>query len=54
VGKKLAAQAHRQVKAAEGNPIRWVVAEAEFARGLRTLFRDEGITGIEVVVEAMK
>lgn len=42
-------QAQRQLRAANGNPIRWNVAEADAAQAMRNLFADRGITGIDIV-----
>ncbi|MBZ4336742.1 Tox-REase-5 domain-containing protein, partial [Corallococcus sp. AS-1-12] len=36
-------QAKRQLRAAGGTPVRWVVAEEKFADALRALFRDQRI-----------
>ncbi len=35
--------AERQLAAAGGTPIRWIVAEEEFAQGLMSLFQSNGI-----------
>ena len=43
-------QAKRQVAAANGIKISWHVAESEFATALRTLFQDNNIIGINVLV----
>ena len=45
---KLLAQATRQLRVAQGTPIRWIVAEEKFAAALRILFEERGIP-IEVV-----
>ena len=45
----LVSQASRQLAAAGGTPIRWVVAEPEAATAIRNLFGQNGITGINVV-----
>jgi len=46
----LAKQARRQLdKAPPGFPIRWHVAEEKTAKAIRLLFKNEGVTGIEVV-----
>jgi hypothetical protein len=42
-------QAQRQVRAANGTPIRWEVAEAKTVEAIRNMFRKNGITGIDVV-----
>jgi hypothetical protein len=42
-------QARRQSDAANGLPIRWIVAEKKFADFLRELFRKRGLSNIEVV-----
>jgi hypothetical protein len=42
-------QARRQFAAANGAPLRWVVAEKRFADYLRELFRNRNLSGIEVV-----
>jgi RHS repeat-associated protein len=42
-------QARRQIAAARGTPITWHVAEEEAATAIRTLFRGNGITGINIV-----
>jgi hypothetical protein len=42
-------QAQRQLRAAGGTPIRWEIAEAKTADAIRTLFRKNGISGIDVV-----
>jgi hypothetical protein len=46
---KLVDQAERQVKAANGMPIRWHVAEAKAAEAIRKLLSKRNIQGIEVV-----
>ncbi|WP_245767850.1 restriction endonuclease fold toxin 5 domain-containing protein [Stigmatella erecta] len=42
-------QARRQLKAANGTPIRWIVAEEKFAGALRKLFKGTDLDEIEVV-----
>ncbi|HYO66520.1 MAG TPA: Tox-REase-5 domain-containing protein, partial [Archangium sp.] len=46
---KLVRQAKRQGRVANGIPIRWHVAEPRMVPILQKLFREKGITGIEVV-----
>jgi hypothetical protein len=46
---KLLEQARRQLLAARGTPVRWVVAEKKFADYLRKLFADRRMTSIEVI-----
>lgn len=46
---ELADQAQRQLRASNGNPIRWNVAEGDAAQAIRNLFADRGISGINVV-----
>jgi hypothetical protein len=45
-------QARKQLRAAEGVPIRWIVAEESVAEGIRNLFKSRRIRGIEVLHEA--
>jgi hypothetical protein len=47
-GEGLLQQAQRQLMAAQGTPIRWIVAEKRFAEALRKLFTNSGFD-IEVV-----
>jgi hypothetical protein len=47
--KRLASQAARQLRVANGVPIRWHVAEPRMVDILRKLFQEENITGIDVV-----
>ncbi len=47
-GPKMLEQAQRQVAAARGTPIRWMVAEEKLAGALRKLFKGEGLK-IEVI-----
>jgi RHS repeat-associated protein len=47
-------QAERQVVAAQGTAVRWHFAEESAANATRTLFRDAGITGIEIVVTPVR
>jgi len=42
-------QANRQFDAANGTPIRWIVAEEKLAGALRKLFRENDLTDIEVL-----
>jgi hypothetical protein len=42
-------QALRQLKVANGTPIRWHVAEAKVAEAIRELFKQNKVRGIEVV-----
>lgn len=42
--------ADRPLAAAGGTPIRWVVAEPDAAAAIRSLFGQNGISGIDVVV----
>ncbi|KFE63926.1 Tox-REase-5 domain-containing protein [Hyalangium minutum] len=42
-------QARRQLRAARGTPIRWIVAEERFASALRKLFKANGLDDIEVI-----
>ncbi len=42
-------QAQRQVRAARGTPIRWIVAEEKLAGALRKLFKANGLDEIEVI-----
>jgi hypothetical protein len=42
-------QAQRQLRAANGTPIRWHVAEAKAADAIRVLFESNGVRGIDVV-----
>ncbi len=44
----LVSQATRQLAAAGGTPIQWVVAEPEAAAAIRNLFGQNGISGINV------
>ncbi len=46
---RLAKQAARQLRVANGVPIRWHVAEPRMVDILRMLFQEENITGIDVV-----
>ena len=46
---KLLAQAQRQFDAANGTPIRWIVAEEKLAGALRKLFKGNFLEDIEVV-----
>ena len=46
---QLLAQARRQFEAANGTPIRWMVAEEKLAGALRRLFKANGLGEIEVV-----
>jgi hypothetical protein len=46
---RLAKQAERQVRLANGVPIRWHVAEPRMVDILKNLFKSENITGIDVV-----
>jgi hypothetical protein len=46
---KLLEQARRQLLAARGTPVRWLVAEKKFADYLRKLFADRRMTSIEVI-----
>jgi hypothetical protein len=46
---ELVEQAQRQVRAANGTPIRWHVAEADAVTAIRNLFADSGITGIDII-----
>ncbi|MCW5766985.1 MAG: hypothetical protein KIT68_13530, partial [Phycisphaeraceae bacterium] len=48
-GDELVSQARRQVRAADGTPIVWHVAEAEAASAFRVLFAKNNITGIQVI-----
>jgi hypothetical protein len=41
-------QASRQLRAANGMRVRWVVAEKKFADALRKLFSEAGVTGVEI------
>jgi hypothetical protein len=43
------AQAQRQLRASEGFPIVWHVAEEEMVLPLRKMFADAGLTSITVV-----
>ncbi|MGV9210898.1 polymorphic toxin-type HINT domain-containing protein [Micromonospora sp. RB23] len=45
----LVGQAQRQLKAAGGTPITWLVAEADAVTAMRNLFADRGISGINLV-----
>ncbi|HLL05979.1 MAG TPA: restriction endonuclease fold toxin 5 domain-containing protein [Myxococcaceae bacterium] len=45
---KMLEQATRQVEAANGTPLRWIVAEEKLARALRKIFQGEGLP-IEVI-----
>jgi hypothetical protein len=47
--RNLVDQALRQLKVANGTPIRWHVAEAKVVEAIRKLFKDKGVHGIEVV-----
>jgi hypothetical protein len=47
--RKMVEQAQRQVRAANGTPIRWHVAEAKVADAIRLLFKDGGVKGVEVI-----
>ncbi|HYO66875.1 MAG TPA: Tox-REase-5 domain-containing protein [Archangium sp.] len=47
---KLARQAERQLRVANGTPIRWHVAEPRMVSILEKLFQKKGIKGIEVVL----
>lgn len=38
----------RQISAANGTPIRWLVAESEAAGGIQNLFGQRGITQIQI------
>jgi hypothetical protein len=46
---KLARQAARQWRVSNGTPIRWHVAEPRMVAILKKLFKEKGITGIDVV-----
>lgn len=43
LSKTILGQARRQLRVAKGVPIQWTAAEKSFARGLRSLFRDNGV-----------
>ena len=43
-------QARRQLRAADGVPIQWHFAEEAAANATRALFRERGISGIQIVV----
>jgi hypothetical protein len=47
---RLVRQAARQLRVANGTPIRWHVAEPRMVAILRKLFRDAEIKGIDVVL----
>lgn len=47
---ELVDQAQRQLRAANGNPIRWHIAEEDAVTAIRNLFADRGITGIIIVL----
>ena len=47
--KGLVGQAERQIRAANGTPIRWHFSEPEAASAARRLLSKEGITGIEII-----
>ncbi|HBH54713.1 MAG TPA: hypothetical protein DDY91_22755, partial [Planctomycetaceae bacterium] len=47
---ELVEQAQRQVRAANGTPIRWHVAEADAVTAIRNLFADSGITGSSTTI----
>lgn len=49
--KKLLEAAKRQVRVANGVPIRWYVAEPEMAGILEKMFENAGVTGIKVVYQ---
>jgi hypothetical protein len=42
-------QARRQFNAANGTPIRWIVAEEKLAGALRKMFKADNLGEIEVV-----
>jgi hypothetical protein len=42
-------QAKRQVAAANGTPVRWIVAEEKLAGALKKLFKANGLEDIEVI-----
>jgi hypothetical protein len=42
-------QAERQLRVANGVPIRWSFAEADAVTAIRNLFADRGITGIDII-----
>jgi len=46
---KVLLQARRQLEAAQGLPIRWIIAEQKFADHVRKLFATRRVEGIEVV-----
>jgi hypothetical protein len=51
---KFLEQAKRQFDAADGLPVRWIVAEKKFADYLRKLFGDNGLESIEVIHVPLK
>ncbi|MFM7160250.1 MAG: RHS repeat-associated core domain-containing protein, partial [Planctomycetaceae bacterium] len=46
---ELVDQAQSQLRAANGTPIQWHVAEADAVTAIRNLFADRGITGIDII-----
>jgi len=54
VGNKLLKQARNQLDAADGAPIKWIVAEKGFAKKLRKMFKINGNMPIQVVYQPMK
>lgn len=51
---KFIEQANRQLLAARGTPVRWIVAEKKFEGYLRKLFRENSLGSIEVIHEPIK
>lgn len=47
--KALLDQARRQLRAAQGTPIRWHIAEQKTAEAIQALFEQNGVVGIDVV-----
>jgi hypothetical protein len=45
----LVKQARSQIEVANGVPIQWNIAEPEFLAALQNLFRDRGISGIQLI-----
>lgn len=47
-------QALRQISASDGANIKWYFAEETTMNAVKTLFEKNGITGIELIYEALK
>lgn len=50
----LLSQANRQIAASEGAAIEWHFAEKDSLNAVKTLFKENGIQGIELIYDPMK